>query len=197
VSPLYASFVLWNLWVGSWVIAAVWSRRSEARPPFGAEILNRIPTAIGGLLLIAGSGVPVFGGYPAGVRLWGALTAGAGWTMTMACAGGFAFAWWARLTLGDLWSGTVTRKAEHEIVERGPYGLVRHPIYTGIIVSAFATAIQIGMLANLIGAALIALGFWLKARLEERFLSEELGEASYADYRRKTPMLVPFWPHRA
>jgi len=40
----------------------------------------------------------------------------------------------------------------------------------------------------------MTLGFWLKARLEERFLSQELGEAAYADYRRRTPMLVPFWP---
>jgi protein-S-isoprenylcysteine O-methyltransferase Ste14 len=43
---------------------------------------------------------------------------------------------------------------------------------------------------------LVAFGFWLKARLEERFLGSELGEAAYAAYRARTPMLVPFWPMR-
>ena len=117
--------------------------------------------------------------------------------MTAACAAGFGFTWWARVTLGDLWSGTVSRKQDHEIIERGPYGLVRHPIYTGIIFAAFATAIQIGLAASLVGASLMTLGFWMKARLEERFLSAELGEGAYADYRRRTPMLVPFWPKGA
>ena len=48
---------------------------------------------------------------------------------------GFLFAWWARLHLGRLWSGTVTRKADHRIVDTGPYAIVRHPIYTGLLAS--------------------------------------------------------------
>jgi protein-S-isoprenylcysteine O-methyltransferase Ste14 len=98
------------------------------------------------------------------------------------------------VTLGDLWSSAVSRKENHVIVEKGPYGLVRHPIYTGLIVAAFATAIAVGTAPALAGAALMSLGFWMKARLEERFLSAQLGEAAYADYRRRTPMLAPFWP---
>jgi protein-S-isoprenylcysteine O-methyltransferase Ste14 len=108
---------------------------------------------------------------------------------------GLAFTWWARLTLGDLWSGAVVRKEAHSVVRRGPYRLVRHPIYTGLIFALLALAIQAGRPAGLVGAALMATGFWVKARLEERFLSVELGEA-YADFRRVTPMLIPFWPTR-
>ena len=63
-----------------------------------------------------------------------------------------------------------------------------------MIFAAFALAAQTALLAGLAGALLMALGFWTKARLEERFLSAELGEDAYADYRRITPMLVPFWP---
>ena len=81
------------------------------------------------------------------------------------------------------------------IVDRGPYGLVRHPIYTGLILAAFALGAQIGLLESLAGAALMALGFAIKARTEERFLGEELGPA-YAEYRARTPMLIPFWPVR-
>jgi len=51
-----------------------------------------------------------------------------------------------------------------------------------------------GNLYALIGAFLIVLGFWIKARLEERFLSRELGLETYAAYRRRVPMLIPFFP---
>ena len=92
-----------------------------------------------------------------------------------------------------LWSGTITRKQDHRIVDTGPYALVRHPIYTGLLLAGFATAIARGRWEALIGAALFALGCWIKARQEERFLSEELGH-EYAAYRKRVPMLVPFLP---
>ena len=62
--------------------------------------------------------------------------------------------------------------------------------------AAVSHAVLIGQLANLAGALLIAIGFWLKARFEERFLAHELGPAAYAQYARRTPMLVPFWSIR-
>jgi protein-S-isoprenylcysteine O-methyltransferase Ste14 len=88
----------------------------------------------------------------------------------------------------------VSAKENHVVVRSGPYGLVRHPIYTGLILAAFAQAIEVGQAANLVGAVLFSLGLWLKARLEERFLGQELGADAYADYRRRIPMLIPFWP---
>src|SRR5438445_12979167 len=48
--------------------------------------------------------------------------------------------WWARIHLGRLWSSNVTRKKNHHVVDSGPYGIVRHPIYTGVIVASIATA---------------------------------------------------------
>ena len=85
----------------------------------------------------------------------------------MATIAGFAFTWWARLTIGTLWSSGVTRKADHRVVDTGPYGLVRHPIYTGLIAAAFATAFVPLTPLTLAGAALITFGFFLKGRLEE------------------------------
>ena len=87
----------------------------------------------------------------------------------------------------------MTRKSEHRIVDTGPYALVRHPIYTGLIVSVWATAALRGTPLSLIGAGLVALGFWIKARLEERFLRSELGPDAYDAYAAHTPMLMP-WP---
>src|SRR5205823_2512433 len=113
---------------------------------------------------------------------------------TALTAVGFAFAWWARLHLGKLWSAFVTRKDEHRIIDTGPYRIVRHPIYTGIILAAVAVAVLKGNFYAFTGAFLIVAGFWMKARLEERFLSEQLGPETYAAYRRRAPMLIPFFP---
>ena len=109
---------------------------------------------------------------------------------------GLALTWWARMQLGRLWSSAITRKEEHRLVETGPYALVRHPIYTGIITALLATAAIEATLLALLGAVLIAIGFWVKACAEERFLIAELDPDAYESYRRRVPMLVPFVPHR-
>jgi protein-S-isoprenylcysteine O-methyltransferase Ste14 len=193
MTPRQATYGLWAAWVLSWMLASFWRKPATARASFASTAIYLIPTVIGGALMgVGGRGdaVTLVGGD---ARLW-RLTGIAGWAAVGLVAVGFAFTWWARVTLGDLWSSAVTRKEGHELVERGPYRLVRHPIYTGLILAAFLTAAEIGTAASLAGAALMTFGFWLKARLEERFLGAELGEAAYADYRRRTPMLIPFWP---
>ena len=102
------------------------------------------------------------------------------------------FTWWARIHLGRLWSGVITRKEGHKLIDNGPYALVRQPIYTGLVVALFATAAVEATAPALLGAALMIFGFWLKARFEEQFLRIELGPESYPSYCRRVPMLVPF-----
>jgi protein-S-isoprenylcysteine O-methyltransferase Ste14 len=188
-SPTEVTNLMWDVWVVSWIVAVVWSRQAAARPATLDQLLHWLPTLVGLLLLAFGSIGTNF------TPLW-RLPDAANWTLAGVCAAGLLFTWWARITLGSLWSGSVSRKEDHTVIQSGPYRLVRHPIYTGLILAAFAEAIEIGQAANLLGAVLMTFGFWLKARLEERFLSQELGPEAYADYRRRTPMLVPFWPSR-
>jgi protein-S-isoprenylcysteine O-methyltransferase Ste14 len=109
-------------------------------------------------------------------------------------AAGFLLACWARLALGKLWSAGVERKADHRLVEEGPYAIVRHPIYAGLLAAALSLALVKATPFALAGLVLTSIGFTVKARLEERFLATELGEADYADYMRRVPMLMPFWP---
>ncbi len=104
------------------------------------------------------------------------------------------FCWWARIHLGALWSGRITRKEGHRVVDTGPYRLVRHPIYTGIDTAALALLVVKATPIALAGFVLIVWGYWIKARIEERFLREQLGAADYDAYRARTPMLVPFSP---
>jgi protein-S-isoprenylcysteine O-methyltransferase Ste14 len=193
VSPFFYSGAIFATWTVSWFVAAIWSRRTAARSPGASRVLDLGLTFAGALLLAYSSRMRArFGDGPFN---WGFAPA-IDWALTGLVALGLAFTWWARLTLGDLWSGSVVRKEAHVIVRRGPYRLVRHPIYTGLILALLALGVQAGQPAGVAGAMLMALGFWTKARLEERFLSAELSEGAYADYRRITPMLVPFWPIR-
>ena len=104
---------------------------------------------------------------------------------------GFAFAIWARVHLGRNWSGTVTIKKDHELIQKGPYALVRHPIYTGALLALLGTSIVFGETRWLLGFALAVLALRLKSLREEQFMTEQFG-AEYADYRRKVKGLVPF-----
>ena len=184
-----AIFYLWDVWFASWLLAALWADRATGRPGVGAQALHWAITIAGFYLLM---GIP--SQEPDGPgRVWN-LGGQLGWAPFAVAVAGLAFTWWARLYLGRLWSGSVSRKADHRVVDTGPYGLVRHPIYTGLIVATSATAVLRGTIVALAGAALIALGFWIKARLEERFLRQELGAETYDAYRRRVPMLVPFGP---
>jgi len=189
INPTETNTLMWDVWVVSWIVAVVWSRPTAARPARLDQLIHWLPTLVG-LFLLA------FGSIATNFRPLWLLPEAVHWALVGACAAGLLFTWWARIALGSLWSGSVGRKADHTVIQSGPYRFVRHPIYTGLILAAFAQALEIGQGANLLGAVLMTFGFWLKARLEERFLSQELGPEAYADYRRRTPMLVPFWPVR-
>lgn len=104
---------------------------------------------------------------------------------------GVAFTCWARVVLGQNWSGTVQLKQDHELIVRGPYSFVRHPIYTGLLVAFFGTALAIGEWHALFSVALLATAFWRKLRLEERWLCELFGEP-YRNYMRRVKALVPW-----
>ncbi|HEV2363352.1 MAG TPA: isoprenylcysteine carboxylmethyltransferase family protein [Caulobacteraceae bacterium] len=185
MAPLWAAAGVWVAWAVSWGLAAAWSKPTAERPGLGAELPYRAATAVGALLLFGGARFRWID------RLW--LTPPAlGWVLVGLTAAGFAFCWWARLYLGGNWSSSVTRKEGHKIVDTGPYALVRHPIYTGLILAAAAVAVLAGTAASLAGAAVLAFGCWIKARLEERFLRRSLGEAAYDAYARRTAMLIPF-----
>jgi len=142
---------------------------------------------------------PVLGDREPFPTFYVSVTAAAWWggpraTLFALVLVGLAFAWWARIHLGRLWSSSVTRKAGHRVVDSGPYAVVRHPIYTGLLLSIAATAAEQGSVRAILGLLAFIVGFSIKARLEERFLSAELGPGDYEGYRRRVPMLIPFGP---
>ena len=132
-------------------------------------------------------------GYEGPLRIWH-VDWRLGWVCAATVGAGIAIAWWARLHLGRLWSARITRKTDHSVVDTGPYALVRHPIYAGLLLSLLATATAKGTWLGVAGFVLLFIGIWLKARLEEHWLTEELGEDAYGAYCRRVPMLWPFGP---
>lgn len=187
--PALAMYGLWTLWAVSWVAASGWTAPTKRRPPVKGEILYRTLTFLGFGMLFFFQFVPMIG--PG--RLW-RLPVEAGWVCVGLTALSFMLAWWARLHLGRLWSARVTRKEDHRIVDTGPYGLVRHPIYTALLSSALWLGVYKGTAWSMGGFVLLSIGYVMKARIEERFLREELGAANYDSYATRTPMIVPFSP---
>ena len=191
--PGVAIAIVWTVWVASWLLAAVWSRQTVARPDIGRQLPDRLVTALGAVIMFTSMTPRSHTNFPIE---WD-LPEPARWVLFGCVVAGMAFAWWARLHLGKLWSGWVVRKEGHRIVDTGPYAIVRHPIYTGLIAATLVTAIAAATLPALAGFALIASGLWLKARFEEEFLRQELGPEAYDAYRRRVPMLLPFGPRQA
>jgi len=177
--------LFWIAWAVSWVIAAAWSSPAVHRPP-GSEIWPYRVMLTLGIVMITGQ-TSQFLGVP---KLW-AFGRDTSSLLAFLMLPGFAFAWWARVHLGRLWSGSVTRKEGHRIIDSGPYAVVRHPIYTGLIWATLVSAVAVGTIVSLLGIGAVVLGFWLKARLEERFLVQELGPLAYDAYCRSVPMLLP------
>ena len=187
MTPEYTIYALWGAWLVSWTVAMLWSNRTEKRDGIGAELVFRALLGVAILLFAFPPSHPCY----AQVQLWHPGDA-LNWILVALTVAGLLFTWWARIHLGRLWSDLVMKKAGHHVVDTGPYRLVRHPIYLGLILAAFATAIEKGTSFALLGAVIITLAFYIKARREERFLRAELGENAYDAYARKTAMLVPF-----
>jgi protein-S-isoprenylcysteine O-methyltransferase Ste14 len=140
----------WGAWLASWIVARFWSNRTEKRDAIGAELFFRVLFYVSLILLFA---VPANHTPYRQSELWqfgDALS----WILVGLTAAGLLLTWWARIHLGPLWSDLVVKKAGHHLVDTGPYRLVRHPIYSGLIFAASATAIQKRTSIGLLGVAL-------------------------------------------
>jgi protein-S-isoprenylcysteine O-methyltransferase Ste14 len=189
--------LLWLVWYVTWIAAVVWSTKTTRQMKSDMGGLHRLSSGLGALLLFvpSGSRSPLARAPVVSMlfeRIWLAPL-WMSWTFFALVVAAFVFCWWARLHLGRLWSGFVTLKEDHRIVDTGPYGLVRHPIYSGAIAAAFFTALIRADVAALLGFGLIALGFSMTAKIEEGFLSAQLGPDLYEPYRKKVPMIVPWF----
>ncbi len=186
---------LWIAFIATWNIAMIWTAKARSRGAAGLSLAYLAGYVVGFGLLFAAAFGRVGHLLPPGALtpLW---TGGmAGDAALIAVEGvAFAFAWWARIHLGRLWSGMLTLRDGHRVVDTGPYRLVRHPIYTGFIGASWTLALLVATPAALVGAVVLTVVMTVKARTEEALLRREIGRNDYDAYARRTPMLVPFAP---
>jgi protein-S-isoprenylcysteine O-methyltransferase Ste14 len=175
----------WFAFAAIWLITAFQTKRTVRKRPFGRQLPIRIAIWLGYVLLFTG----LFGG-PLNDRILRLRIAveQAGLAVTLA---GLAFACWARFHLGSNWSGTPAVKEHHELIRSGPYRIVRHPIYTGIIAGVLGTALVLGEIRGLISLVLVAIGFLATSRAEEQLMSEQFPDA-YPIYKKKVKALIPY-----
>jgi protein-S-isoprenylcysteine O-methyltransferase Ste14 len=174
------------VFVAIWLVAAVSTKRTVYRETRAQRLRYWVLLVIAYFLLLYGARMP----YPLNLRIVPHVAPTA-WAAAILCATGLAFALWARVTLGRNWSGIVTLKEGHELVERGPYRFVRHPIYTGILTIFSATALALGHLGGFAGTLLIFASFWVKLCDEEKLMLQQFSER-YAAYRRRAKRIIPF-----
>jgi len=178
--PSIINLAIWTAWLAYWIVAA----RSAAR---GASFERRASRFLHlGAALISLAALllrPVHLGLPGGgaVDAAGDLVTGLG----------LAFAIWARIHLGQCWSGRVEVKQGHRVVRTGPYAWVRHPIYAGILIAIAGSAIVAGELTAFVAVVIMTAAYLRKIRMEEAVLLQSLGP-EYEAYRREVKALVPF-----
>src|SRR4051794_12310073 len=178
--------ICWGIFFVVWVLAALFTKRTVQRES-GAQRLRYM------VLIIIGSYL-VFG-RPPPPRLFNlriiphndeVLVSAA-----VLCVCGLALCLSARAVLGRNWSGTVTVKENHELIVRGPYRLVRHPIYTGLLAMLLATAMQQGRIAGIVGFVLVFISLWIKLSTEEEVMLKNFSDV-YRDYQQRTKRIIPF-----
>lgn len=149
---------------------------------------SRSPLQLASLAMVAS--VALLFGHPAAIATvpwYDALVRPAG-LLLMLVAGTFVV--WAYVRLGRYWDAAISALPDHRVVQDGPFAVVRHPIYAGLL--GFLAGGALLVADPLVAAVALAMVpvLLVRARAEERFLEERLGD-EYRDYRRRVPMLLP------
>lgn len=176
---------MWVAWAAYWLVSSAGVKPVAQSESWQSRLGYSAPLWIAAILLVARRPpwpltAPLFPETEA--------TAIAGVVLT---AVGLGFAVWARVILGGNWSAEVTVKEDHELIERGPYALARHPIYTGLSLAFIAAFIAIGEWRALIAAVIAIASFVYKLGIEERVMRATFGPA-YDAYAARVKALVPF-----
>jgi protein-S-isoprenylcysteine O-methyltransferase Ste14 len=177
---------LWLVLALVWVVSALRTKRTIKSQSSSWQLLYTAILAVGVYLIFAKqSGIPWLD------RRLFLVTVPIVLAGLLAVLAGVVFSVWVRLMLGDNWSNRVTVKENHTLVRSGPYRIVRHPIYSGILLGMLGSALQRGGIRCFVGVLICGLSFWLKTRAEERFMVQSFGE-EYLQYRHKVKALAPF-----
>jgi protein-S-isoprenylcysteine O-methyltransferase Ste14 len=189
--------VCWIIFFVVILVAAIKTKPVAEREPLSNRLLYGIPVFLAIFLLFKGlSNQPAPGIglkqpiYPLYIQVLPTTTLIIIIGVILTIFGLF-IALWARIILGTNWSGSVTFKENHELIEKGPYAYVRHPLYTGLLLMFLGTVIEAGTLGGLFGFPFLFIGCWIKLKQEESMMTKHFGEA-YIRYKTKVKALIPY-----
>jgi protein-S-isoprenylcysteine O-methyltransferase Ste14 len=178
--------IMWALWLAYWTYTARNTKRTLRQESQSSRVGHMGPLLLAACLL-AWPGVHLSG---LGARFVSA-DVDLFWLGAALCAIGLGFTAWARIYIGSNWSGVVTIKEQHELITSGPYALVRHPIYTGLLLAFLGSALARAEWRGMLALVMVFLALWRKLCLEERWMEQTFG-ARYTVYQRRVSALIPF-----
>jgi protein-S-isoprenylcysteine O-methyltransferase len=186
LNPNHCIFGIWIAVGIVWLFAAMGQKRAARSEAAATRILHMA-------LMIVAFGLLFSPRLSIGVLAWRVVpdAPAVEWVGLALTLAGCGIAVWARLLLGGNWSASVTVKEDHRLIRRGPYTVVRHPIYSGFLLGLLGTALALGQLRGFVGLVLAFLGWRMKSRIEEAFMIEQFG-AEYRQYEREVKALIPF-----
>lgn len=176
------TLLFWFILVLYWLIAVKTSSQ-------GSLTSELIP-----LLKLIGSGLVTYLPLITGGWLAHGFSVDSSWISALGvllCAFGVGLAIRARQILGKNWSGRVMLQQEHHLVEEGPYRLIRHPIYSGVLLAMMGSSLVLGYIFSFAYFAFAAFGLIRKSKQEERLLIRQF-PGQYSEYRKRTKMLIPY-----
>lgn len=184
LSPLDVCGYMWIAMGLCWLVAAQFTLKVRWIEGL-ARLQHTVPTTLGLIMLFhRGQIAPLNWG----VLYHNPIDAWIGVCITLLA---FVLGLWARLHIGKYWSGTVTLKREHKIIDTGPYRFIRHPIYTALLTAAFGTAMAAARKEAFVGVLIMVIAYIVKLKREERMMLKEFGR-DYADYMTRTRALFPY-----
>ena len=176
---------LWLTFFVLWMVAAVFTKRSAVRISWQRGLRYGIPVVLGYYLMFS-----LKIDLPWLQHRLFERSESLDISAIVVTIAGMLFAAWARISLGRNWSSAPMIREQHELIRSGPYRLVRHPIYTGILLAMVGTFLANGKVRGLLAVMLVWLGWTIKSRMEEEFMVQTFGD-QYEEYRRTTGALVP------
>jgi protein-S-isoprenylcysteine O-methyltransferase Ste14 len=188
-----------NITISTWITICCWVlfcsywlllRNSTRKNIGGRTLRQRYMGTLGYVLIFTMLYLPLFvrGGFAGRILPASDLLQGIGAAI---CIAGVGLCIWSRTILGRNWSGGVAAKQGHELIIKGPYRLVRHPIYSGFIIALAGTCLVTGGMAAIAITFIYALALCLKINQEEVLL-KDVFPGTYAVYQQKSRKLIPF-----
>jgi protein-S-isoprenylcysteine O-methyltransferase Ste14 len=175
----------WIVFVIYWIVGALKTRATREKESFTSRFAVLSIEIVGYGLIFSGSTGIGFLGTRVLPRTMASVVAGVVLTWT-----GIGLAIWARYHLAEYWSARVTIKEGHQLIRTGPYAHLRHPIYSGLILATFGSALAIDEWRCVLGLCLVLAGYCLKARKEEAMLSQQFGDA-FREHQKHAGFLIP------